>query len=175
MLAPSTHDLVVGFLGYLGGALGSPELARELYRDPGLRPPRDPAELPSAMIAHAARVLDGIRWDERAVEDFLGAFLTRPRPLDRFAPRRGTREAFAQRLAGSGRLALAPASRALWRGDRFYLNGAAQRVPAGARPLLRTLARERAIGLPIPRAASEAIIEALYDAYAAGMVVFAPS
>jgi 50S ribosomal protein L16 3-hydroxylase len=167
LIAPSTKDLVQSFLGYLGGVL---VIDHGLYRDPDLRPPRDPAELPQAMIEHATRALDGIRWDRQLVEDFLGAFLTRPRPRDRFTPQPGTQEALAKRLRGRGRLVLAPASRALWRGDRFYLNGAAQRVPARARALLRTLARERSVPLPLPRPIADDVADALYEAYATGMV-----
>ena len=153
-LAPAEDELVRGFAGWLAGVAGSAEVdADAIYADPGLRPPRDALALPDAMIAYARgaieRHLHGLLREPRLAEDFLGAFLTRPRPRARFVSRRGvSAEALARRLRGRGALRLALPTRALVRGDRVFVNGEAHALPAAARRALDPLLRDRSLRLP---------------------------
>ena len=169
-LAPSRGELVQSFLEYLGAALAADADPGARYADPDLRPPRDPFQLGDAMVARVAGVLEGIRWDRAAVGEFLGRYLTRPRPRATFAPpaRPLAPEALARRLRRRGRLALALPTRALARRGRLYLNGDAHTPPRALRAPLRRLAAERALALPL--AADDRTLAALRDWYAAGWI-----
>lgn len=167
-LAPSHVELVQSFLGYLGNAL-QPSLDSEaLLSDPELVPQKNPLLLSDALVAKVAHVLEAVSWEPRLVEDFLGCFLTRPKPLVRFAPpaRPLPPEAFARRLRGQGHLALSLPTRGLVRGDRVFLNGEAHRVRRATLKLFQELVLARA--LPLPLILGQEALALLYDWYLAG-------
>ena len=153
--APQGEELAAAFLDFLHER-GLPP-AR--YRDPGLRPARRSAQIPAAMAAHAAAVLGRIRWTRREVGEFLGRYLTTPKPHVVFAPPRRPmpRADFARRL-GRTPVALDRRTLMLYRGARIYLNGDALE----ARPALRALADRRRARLPA------ALAEAAYGWYLSG-------
>jgi 50S ribosomal protein L16 3-hydroxylase len=160
--APQGEELAAAFLDFLHER----GLPRARYRDPGLRPSRSSAEIPAALAAHARAVLGRIRWGRRDVEEFLGRYLTTPKPHVVFRPpsRPLSRRAFARRLARA-RLALDGRSLMLHRGARCYLNG----EPVPVRPALRTLADRRAARLP------PSLAEAAYDWYLSGYAHLEPA
>ena len=168
-LAPSRAELIESFLGYLGAAraAGVGEDAR--YQDPELIPPKDPLELGDAMVAKVAAAIGRVRWDARDVSDFLGRFLTRPKPRMTFhRPARPLAiEAFARRLAGPGLLTLALPSRGLLRQGRVYLNGDAWEPPRAAAAGFRALLRQRTVTLPLDRR-DDRTLAILHAWYAAG-------
>ncbi len=147
-LAPSHQALVEGFLGYLAAAL--PIDPDALYRDPGLLPARAPLEIADDMVAQVRAVLDGIRWDAAAVEDFLGRFLTMPKPRVVFTPPRRppSTDDLARRLRAPGSLELALPSRGLVRGRRIFLNGESHEVTRATRVLFEELVAARVLSLP---------------------------
>jgi 50S ribosomal protein L16 3-hydroxylase len=153
--APQGQELAAAFLDYLHER-GLPQ-AR--YRDPGLRPVRHGAELPRAMIAHAAATLARIRWRRGDVERFLGRYLTAPKPHVAFAPPRlpMARAAFARRLRREA-VVLDLRTQMLYRGAQLYVNG---ETPVPARGL-RGLAERRRALVPAARA------DLIYDWYRAG-------
>ena len=153
--APQGEELAAAFLDFLHER-GLPP-AR--YRDPGLRPARRSAQIPAAMAAHAAAVLGRIRWTRREVGEFLGRYLTTPKPHVVFAPPRRPMPLadFARRL-GRTPVALDRRTLMLYRGARIYLNGDALE----ARPALRALADRRRARLPA------ALAEAAYGWYLSG-------
>ena len=148
-LAPSRAELIESFLGYLGAARAANVDEDARYEDPELRPPRQPLELGDAMVAKVAATIGRVRWDQGDVADFLGRYLTRPKP--RMGFRRPARpadlEAFARRLRG-GPVALALPTRGLLRGGRVYLNGDAWAPPRAARPFFRELLARRTAAAP---------------------------
>jgi 50S ribosomal protein L16 3-hydroxylase len=184
-LAPSHGELIQSFLGYLGAALseqtdGADPDAR--YRDPDLKPQSDPWAVGDAMVDQVASVLGTIRWDRGAVEDFLGRYLTRPKPRMIFAvPARplaagdlARRLRLRRRPAGArrGRLALALPSRGLTRGGRLFFNGEAHSPGRAALRLFKELLANRALPLPLGRdwAADDRTLALLHAWYAAGWV-----
>jgi 50S ribosomal protein L16 3-hydroxylase len=155
-LAPTHAELAQAFMGFLG--------APGRYADPDLAPAKDPLVVGDAMIARVGSILKDIRWSRRDVEEFLGRYLTMPK---RAAAPPGwpmARDAFARRLRGPGRLALALRCRALARGDRLFLDGAS--FPS--HPLLRELLASRGLDLPTRAPASQ-----LYEWYVAGKITIA--
>ena len=150
--APRGEELAAAFLDYLHER----GLPRAAYRDAGLRPAARGAEIPRAMLAHAAATLARIRWRRAEVADFLGRHLTSPKPHVTFAPpaRPLSRAAFLR----CGTVALDLRSQMLTLGGRAFLNG--ERVPGT--PALRALA-ERRRGLVRPAQA-----DLFYGWYLAG-------
>jgi 50S ribosomal protein L16 3-hydroxylase len=148
-LASSRRDLVQSFLGYLQHELGA-RVPDELLGDPGLTPAHAPLEIGDDHLAHVTRTLGAIRFGRADIEDFLGRFLTLPKPRVRFAPGRSR-----------GRMiALALPSRALVRGRRIYLNGEA--FPRS--PALDRLAWERRAPLSSLRGKDREIVAGWLEA-----------
>jgi 50S ribosomal protein L16 3-hydroxylase len=177
-LAPSHAELVEGFLGYLGAALGARRSSEALYRDADLKAPRDPLEIGESMIAKVAAIVGQVEWDRAMLGDFLGRFLTRPKQLHTFArpARPPSQDAFARRLrARRGRLTLALPSRGLVRGASIFFNGDAHTPGRAGVALFKELMRERSVALPRAGAAvGERMIGLLYEWYVRGYVRLDP-
>jgi len=182
-LAAGHADLYRNFFSYLGELLGANVDPEAMYRDPDLTSAAAaPHEIGDAMVARVAAVVGTARWSAADVGDFLGRFLTRPKPQVRFAaparPQLIDRAAFDRRVLArskrAGRLALALPSRGLHRRGRLYLNGEGHTPRRAALPSLRTLLAERALPLPLPRALrDDATLALLATWYAAGYLRFA--
>lgn len=139
--APQGEELAVAFLDYLHER-GLPHAD---YRDPALRPARRSAEIPARMAAHAAAVLGRIRWTRGDVANFLGRYLSTPKPHVVFPhPRPAlTRTAFARALRRAA-VVLDPRTHMLTLGARCFING----EPLPVTTVLRALADRRRGRLP---------------------------
>ncbi|MDH3319444.1 MAG: cupin domain-containing protein [Betaproteobacteria bacterium] len=139
--APQGQELAAAFLDYLHER----GLPRERYRDPDLGAARRGAEIPRRLAAHAAAVLGRIRWSRGDTEDFLGRYLSAPKPNVVFRhPRRALgRAAFARRLRRAA-VVLDPRTQMLTLGTRCFING----ETLAATPALRALADRRRALLP---------------------------
>lgn len=160
--APSHQEIASAFLDYLQERLK----IEGRYADPDLQVPRHPAALPAAMIERLGAVIDGIHWSRRDIVDFLGRYLSEPKPSVFFEPpRRPMRlERFAERIDRGG-LHLDPRTRLLFHGSAFYVNGERLVLPPAQRRLMVELADRRA--LP-PMSLPDELLAALYDMYRAG-------
>jgi 50S ribosomal protein L16 3-hydroxylase len=129
--APRGAELGAAFLDWLHER-GLPDA---VYRDPDLAPASRPARLPPEMLRFARRALGQIRWSPRDVEDFLGRYLSAPKPHVVFAGGKGS-GAWAR---------LDPKTQLLYSGARFFINGESFSVPSRHRPAMRELADRREI------------------------------
>jgi 50S ribosomal protein L16 3-hydroxylase len=138
------------------------------YRDPDLRCQKHPAEIGDDMIDQVESILANIRWDSKAVRDFLGCYLTEPKSHIYFdppdAPLDRKRFVASQRKRG---VRLDPRSQLLFSRGHFYINGEAVAVPRDDQPALRTLADLRQIVTP---SLSEGGEKLLYDWYRCGFL-----
>lgn len=160
--APSAQELAIQFLGYLQDRVQ----VEGMYADPDLRPQRHPAEIGSQLLGKVEAMLRGIRWGRAEVADFLGCYLTEPKPHIVFArPRRLAAEPFRQRLARQG-VRLDLKSRMLYGANAVFING--ERVSARGEVLavLRQLADRRV--LPPGTTLPEAVLPWLQQWHAAG-------
>jgi len=140
--APAARELGAAFLEHLADTLS----LDGRYADPGLAAAKRPARIPAAMQARVRATLQRIRVQARDVDDFLGAWLTEPKPHVVFARRDRVPATapFARALRRRGaRLDLA--TQALYDARSLYLNG--ERVSGAARSMaaLRGLADRRAL------------------------------
>jgi 50S ribosomal protein L16 3-hydroxylase len=125
--APRGAELAAAFLDWLHER-GLPDAA---YRDPDLVPAARPARIPARMLEFSEKLLARIRWSRRDVIDFLGRYVSAPKPHVVFRP-----------TAGRGRrVRLDAKTRLLYFDDRFFING--ESVTVRHPRLLRELADRR--------------------------------
>ena len=125
--APRGAELGAAFLDWLHER-GLPDAA---YRDPRLAPASRPARIPREMLRFSEKVLARIRWSRGDVIDFLGRYLSSPKPHVVFSPQKGRGAA----------VRLDPKTSLLYYGERFFINGEALSVRHPR--LLRELADRR--------------------------------
>lgn len=129
--APSRHELLRGFLA---DCADDPDGPDPRYGDAGRAPTRHPARLPADMSDSLASWLTGWRPSRARIDDFIGRFLTEPKPSVWFDPR--ARVAPLARWWPQARargLRLDRRTRVAYRGRRIFINGESVDL-AGASP-----------------------------------------
>jgi 50S ribosomal protein L16 3-hydroxylase len=144
--APSDEELGRAFLDHLQDGLALPGH----YADAGAPAARHPGQVPPAMVEHAQRTMERIRWGAADVREFTGRFLSEPKAEVVFAPPRRALPCaeFARRGAALG-VRLDPQSRLLFSGTIFFINGERVVPAAAARAGLRRLADQRVLPGPL--------------------------
>jgi 50S ribosomal protein L16 3-hydroxylase len=160
--APTAQELAVAFLQFLEDRVSR----HGTYSDPGLKPQRHPARLGNALLDRYARMLGGLPGARCDVREFLGCYLSEPKPHVRFdrPGRQPGLSAFARSIARRG-LRPAAATIMLYRGNRFFVNGESVTVRED-RALLARLADRRELGPGILPAEDTARL--LYTWYLSG-------
>ncbi|MCG3186153.1 MAG: 50S ribosomal protein L16 3-hydroxylase [Rhodocyclaceae bacterium] len=168
--APAAQELAEAFLAWLPERLA---LAGRIA-DPGRPPTSTPGAIPADMLTMAQGFLRGIRWNGALVGDFLGEYLSEPKPNVFFDPpaRPMSRSRFTVAAAMHG-LRLDRRSRLLYLRGHYYLNGeqlasaSMHALGPGGRRRLRRLADRR-------RLAASALTDAegafYYQCYRDGFV-----
>lgn len=168
--APSHRELMSQFLIFLEENLA----VEGRYADPDLVAQDRPAQIGAGMIAETQRLLGTIRWERRDVVEFLGRYLTEPKPHIRFAPPRTplSDRAFRRAAARDG-VTLALASSMLYVRSMIFMNGELHKVDPVAQQPMRRLADARHLpGSRIPRRA--AAMDLLYRWYRDGYICLSP-
>ena len=162
--APTTQEIATQFLVYMQDKL----VLEGRYQDPDLLLQAHPAEIGEAMIGQMEAMIARVRWGRADVADFLGRYLTEPKPHVYFQPPRRAAgfEKFAAQVQKQG-VRLAPQSRMLFHADQYYLNGEAVEF-AGCRDLLQVLADKRRIPAQLFDAVT---LGWLYDGYVDGFLM----
>jgi len=162
--APRAQELATRFLEFLQDDIQ----LDGIYQDRDLQPRRHPAALSGELLKRYTRLLRGVRWSANDIRIFCGRYLTEPKPHTVFTPPRRALPlaAFAKRVAAHG-LRLAPASRMLFSGGDFFVNGEHQRISAADLTPLQQLADWRRLPA-CPLAAS--LARAAHAWYRAGYV-----
>jgi 50S ribosomal protein L16 3-hydroxylase len=163
--APTHQEIATAFLSYLQDRLS----LDGRYADPDLSVAVHPGELPEAMVQRLGSVIDAIDWDRNDIRDFLGTYLSEPKPNVFFDPPRKpmSAETFAQAVNSAG-VRLDPRTRLLFSGGHFYINGEHVQIAGPAKRALVTLADRRS--LPAGRLPA-GLQPLLYDWYVAGFLV----
>ena len=161
--APSTQELATQFLVYLQDRV----CFDGRYADPDLQLQADnPAAISDAMVGQVADMLQRIQWDDATVGDFLGHYLTEPKPHVFYeAPDDPLeQDEFTHQVAAAG-VVLDAKSQILFRGEALYCNG--ERLEVGAADVASWRQFANARKLPA-QAFSEAMTDVLYEGYLAG-------
>lgn len=160
----AARELGLEFLAFLQERI---DLGNARHADPGLRPSRRPGLIGSRLVERCDAVLGRIRWRRSDVEDFLGRYLSEPKPHVRFAPPAPPLgpKAF-RRAAGHSGVRLAAATGMLYRRGRFYVNGESIVASGRSREALERLADDRQ--LPGGTSFTHEAAALLYTWYRAG-------
>lgn len=161
---PTTQEMATQFLVYLQDNL----CLDGVYADPDLAYSKHPGRIPDGMARGLKDMIRRIRWTDADMEDFIGRYLSEPKPHVFFDPpeRPLGAAAFRQRLAAKG-VRLDARSIMLYLGKAVFING--ERIDAGTdlAPNLRLLADRRSL----PAADYDPALAALLHAwYASGYV-----
>ena len=164
--AASNQELLVQFLTHLQDRM----TAQGMYADADLALQKHPAEISAAMIDKVAAAINRLTWSKDDIAQFLGSYLTEPKPHIFFdpPPRPLSFAKFQQSLEKNG-LHLSLKSQLLFAGERLFMNGEEVCAEGAALKWLTRLADERALSglIVLPAAAGET----LYDWYQAGYVL----
>jgi 50S ribosomal protein L16 3-hydroxylase len=169
--APKHQELASEFLGFMQDRLSQEKLVLTgIYQDSDLTLSNHPAEISKDMVGKVGEILNKIQWSEHDIAQFLGGYLSEPKPDVIFeANKKISLKAFGEKLAKTG-IGLDLKSQMLFSDDTFYLNGEAVTFKGEAAALLRTLADKRIA--PAYKTQDEVLLQQLYDWYIAGYLGF---
>ena len=121
------------------------------------------------VLRQVKHVIQKIKWENRDIADFLGSYLSEPKPHIFFEPptKPLSRARFEQMIQNQG-IALAPKSQLLCHGNTVFINGIAHVVSKKTYLTLRRLGDTRQLG-PLSAPSSEAL-ELLYLCYLDGYI-----
>ncbi len=154
--APKTHELMHEFLSYLQDDLTIENTQNPLYSDADLQLQNHPAQISDAMVQKVSAILQKITWDNNSVADFLGKYLTEPKPDVVFEPvlTLNKPKLSQQKLLANLQkktLVLDLKSQMLFTADAFYLNGEKLVIPQNISPdlmaCMQNLADTRCLNL----------------------------
>jgi 50S ribosomal protein L16 3-hydroxylase len=164
---PSYQELAEQFMVYLQDHVS----VSGMYADPGLRVQRHPSEIGADMLNQVEAALDRVKWNRRDVADFLGCYLSEPKPHIFFDPpdKPLTHAQFGRAFGRQG-VRLDLKTQMLCHAGTIFINGEAHAVDKGSYSALRELADARALAI---EAAPDGMLELLYQWYLDGYIVLA--
>lgn len=160
--APSYQEITQEFLLYL-----SEQLQLDgMYSDPDLTLPKYPAQISPNMIEQISTVLHNIRFNKTDVGDFLGHYLSEPKPHVVFDPPHSPlrKRSFIVCVQRSG-IRLDLKSQLLFAAKTLFINGEKQVFPNGIPAILKNLANKRELA---PTKLTGTTAELLYQWYLNG-------
>lgn len=162
---PSHQELAEQFLVYLQDRIE----VDGMYADPDLKTQKHPSKISEAMLRQVEKAIKQVRWDREDIANFLGCYLSEPKPHIFFdAPARPLSPAkFRQALQKRG-VRLDLKSQMLCHAGRIFLNGESCQPDHSAYPQLRRLADDRE--LPALPECADALAEMLYQWYLDGYI-----
>ena len=142
--APKNQELATEFLGYMQDKLNQDAInITGMYQDADLDLQEHPAEISQDMISKVSAILKKIHWSEQDVGDFLGTYLSEPKPNVVFdANKKISLGNFNKKLLTHG-IILDLKSQMLFMNNQFYLNGEAAAFTQRSACLLSKLADDR--------------------------------
>ncbi|MES2499305.1 MAG: cupin domain-containing protein [Pseudomonadota bacterium] len=171
--APNQQELMHEFLSYLQDNLSFVNTENILYSDPDLTLQKHPAEISDDMINQVREMLQKISWDKQHVADFLGKYLTEPKPDVFFEPADGlSKKQFLKHLQQKT-LRLDLKSQLLFTNDVFYLNGEKLQVEDVLIETMQDFANNRYLDKSgLSQNLYILLADILFDYYLAGFIFF---
>ena len=174
--APKNQELATEFLGYMQDKLNQDQLTISgMYEDADLSLQVHAAEISTDMVSKVADILRKIQWSNNDVADFLGSYLSEPKPDVVFDPNKKTSLTnFNKSLAKYG-IALDLKSQMLFSGNTFYLNGEAVTFSGESANMLTKLADRRLLSaddVSNSHITDETLLKQLHEWYLAGFLHF---
>ncbi len=163
---PAYQELGEQFLVYLQDRIE----IDGMYADPDLKAQKHPAEISADMLQQVGRAIRKVKWDDEDVANFLGCYLSEPKPHIFFdAPAKPLTEArFAQSLQTRG-VMLDLKTQMLCHDSTVFINGDSHPVGKGCYRILRELADARS--LPASSKLTREAADLLYQWYLDGYLI----
>ena len=174
--APKNQELATEFLGYMQDKLNQEQLTiAGMYEDADLCLQEHAAEISTDMVTKVAAILKRIHWSNNEVADFLGTYLSEPKPDVVFdANKKISQSNFNISITKYG-ISLDLKSQMLFTGNTFYLNGEAITLNGDSAKMLTRLADLRTLSpdeLNYSQTADEVLLKQLHEWYLAGFLHF---
>ncbi len=167
--SPKAEELTHAFLEYLQDTIK----VTGIYEDPDLMPQIHPAEISESMVKKVETILSETSWDTNAVADFLGRYMSEPKPDIIFETQTPITVDGLSNLLLASVLQLNLQSRMLFIKDHFYINGEPLNVAPNIVNCMRKLADTRKLDVSaLNLQLRQQIAATLQDAYSAGYVQF---
>ena len=170
--APKNQELATEFLGFMQDKLNQDQLVLDgIYQDADLTLQLHPAEIGKEMIHTVSENLQKIKWSDEMVSEFLGTYLSDPKPNVVFdANKKIALRDFPEKISTIG-IKLDLKSLMLFSGDDFFLNGEMVNFTGESATILKILADNRSIvaeDLKAYPSIDSILLQQLYDWYIAG-------
>lgn len=162
---PAYQELAEQFLVYLQDRIE----VDGMYADPGLKTQKHPSEISAAMLKQTEQAIKHVRWDKEDIANFLGCYLSEPKPHIFFdAPERPLSQAKFRQAALKSGVQLDLKSQMLCHAGWIFMNGEENLVNARDYSWLRSLA-DRRESLALKDCTAESV-ELLYQWYLDGYI-----
>ncbi|MES2579661.1 MAG: cupin domain-containing protein [Pseudomonadota bacterium] len=171
--APKEQELMHEFLSYLQDDLPLKNTQNLLYTDLDLQLQNHPAEIADAMINQVSNMLQKITWDKQHIADFLGKYLTEPKPDVFFEPaRKLSKKQFLTNLQQKT-LRLDLKSQLLFTNNVFYLNGEKLHIEGALIETMQDFADNRYLSkTALAESLYVLLADTLLEHYLAGFIYF---
>jgi len=137
---PAYQELAEQFLVYLQDRI----IVDGMYEDPDLKTQKHPSEISAEMLHQVKRVIKQVRWDGEDIANFIGCYLSEPKPHIFFAvPEKPMSLAKFRRAIQQRGVQLDLKSQMLCHAGWIYMNGQEHQVEERDYPLLRCMADQR--------------------------------
>lgn len=161
---PAYQELAEQFLVYLQDRIN----VEGMYADPDLKTQAHPSEISNDMVHQVERAIAQVRWDKGDIANFLGCYLSEPKPHIFFdAPEKPlSRKKFLAAISEHG-VVLDLKSQMLCRDGSVFMNGESSCASDADYTLLRELADKRVCPSlqPCPESLSEPLYQWYLDGY----------
>jgi 50S ribosomal protein L16 3-hydroxylase len=163
---PTYQELAEQFLVYLQDLV----CLDGMYADPDLKIQRHPSEMNTDMLRQVEQIIRQIQWTKRDIANFIGSYLSDPKPHIFFDPptKPLSRARFKQAILSCG-VAMALKTQMLCYDGVVFINGAAHTVGKYAYRELRSLADARQLDSTV--GLSKEAFELIYLWYTDGYIV----
>lgn len=162
---PAYQELAEQFLVYLQDRIE----VDGMYADPDLKTQQHPSEISAAMLHQVGLAIKQVRWDKEDIANFLGCYMSEPKPHVFFeAPEPALSAARFRQATQKHGLTLVLKSQMLCHAGWIFMNGEAYRPDQRDYPQLRALADERGLS-SLPEISTESA-GLLYQWYLDGYI-----
>lgn len=166
---PQKQELIDEFLNHLQDNI----TVDGIYSDPDLSLQTHPAEISDLMVSKVQEMLTKIIWNKNDVGDFLGKYLSEPKPNIIFEPPKKISIANFRKKLSKQPLFLDLKSQLLFHQNNFFINGEPLSVPTLLVDCIQDLADLRFLDtVSQSDAKQEALANTLYAAFLAGYLTF---
>jgi len=162
---PAYQELAEQFLVYLQDRI----TVEGMYADPDLKTQQHPSEISPAMLHQVQQAIKQVRWDREDIANFLGCYLSEPKPHIFFdAPEHPLSKSKFGLLLQKSSVQLDLKSQMLCHTGRIFMNGEDHQVNERDYLLLRSLADRRESSAL--KDCSAGSVELLYQWYLGGYI-----